>query len=117
KAEPVLRQAQERRPGDFWTNFHLASFLVKESRPSTAIGYYRAALAVRPNTTAVYNNLGLALGDQNDLPGAIAAFKKAIEIDPKYSDAYRNLGVALSAQNDLPGAIAAYKKAIEINPK
>ena len=58
-------------------------------------------------------NLGLALTDSKDLPGAIAAFKKAVELNPKFALAHNQLGLVLQASKDLPGAIAAFKKAIE----
>src|SRR5439155_4839297 len=45
----LLRRAQQRHPADFWINFELAFRLYGE--PATlaeAIGFYRAALALRP---------------------------------------------------------------------
>jgi tetratricopeptide (TPR) repeat protein len=114
--ESWLRRAQLQYPADFWLNFGLANALQK-SEPVEAIGFYRVALAIRPTSSAAYNNLGNALREQKKLPEAIAAYHKAIEVDPKFAGAYYNLGVALSDQKKLPEAIAAYYKAIEIDPK
>jgi tetratricopeptide (TPR) repeat protein/tRNA A-37 threonylcarbamoyl transferase component Bud32 len=117
KQENWLRQAQLLHPADFWINFDLAVVLHQKKEALEAAGFYRVALALRPNTLAVYNNLGIALHDLKDLAGAIDAFKKILDINPKLAPAWNNLGNALSAQQDLPAAIHAYKKALAIDPK
>ncbi|MHB0960015.1 MAG: tetratricopeptide repeat protein [Pirellulaceae bacterium] len=114
--ESWKRQAQAAYPADFWLNYGLASDLL-QTNPEEAVGYYRVALAVRPGSSAAYNNLGNALDSQQKLPEAIAAYRKAIEIDPKHDFAYNNLGLVLAQQKKLPEAIAAYRKAIELNPR
>jgi tetratricopeptide (TPR) repeat protein len=111
-----LRQAQAQHPMDFWLSYHLAVELHK-TRPAEAVGYCRAALAVRPESAAAWNNLGMALHAQKDLPGATAAFHKALKFDPQLVPAWFNLGVTLDAQKDLPGAIAAYQRALKIEPQ
>jgi tetratricopeptide (TPR) repeat protein/tRNA A-37 threonylcarbamoyl transferase component Bud32 len=115
-AERLLRQAQERHPDDFWLNFDLAS-LLRQQKPggaAKAIGYYQAALACRPGTAVVYNNLGVALHEARQLPEAQAAFHQAIALQPDYPLAYNNLGAALAQQHDLPAAVAAFQKAIAL---
>jgi serine/threonine-protein kinase len=82
-AVPLLMAAQGRFPQDFWLNFDLGDALWEAKKPGKAIGYYRAALALRPHTSAVYNNLGLALQDKGRLEEASACFQKAIALDSK----------------------------------
>jgi eukaryotic-like serine/threonine-protein kinase len=114
--EHWLRRARAQNPGDFWLNLLLGNAL-RTANPVEAAGFYRVALAVRPTSSLVYANLGLALINQKQLPEAIAAYRKAIELDSQYSLAYNNLGGAVSYQKRLPEAIAAFRKAIEIDPK
>jgi tetratricopeptide (TPR) repeat protein len=114
--ESWLRRGQFQYPADFWLNFNLANALLK-TQPLEATGFYRVALAVRPASSAAYNNLGIALYAQKKLDEAIAACRKAIEIDPKLAAAYNTLGTALYAQKKVDEAIAAYREAIEIDPK
>jgi tetratricopeptide (TPR) repeat protein/tRNA A-37 threonylcarbamoyl transferase component Bud32 len=116
KREKWLRLAQALHAADFWINFDLGNVLQKMKAPMEAAGFYRVALALRPNTVAVYNNLAGALADKRDLPAAIDAFKKALAIEPKDALAWYGLGVTLAAQKDLPAAIDAYNKALAINP-
>ena len=75
------------------------------------------ALALRPRSVAVLNNLGNALSEQGKLDEAIACYRRAIELDPKFALAHNNLGVALQDQGKLDEAIACYRKAIELDPK
>ena len=62
-AVKLLVQAQVRFPDDLWINHELAYNLVefKPPRFQEAIGYYRAALAIRPGSLAIQCNLGIAL--------------------------------------------------------
>jgi tetratricopeptide (TPR) repeat protein len=115
--EPWLRQAQAAHPRDFWLNFHLTPTLLDNNEPQEAAGFCRVALALRPNTAAVYNNLGLALREQKKLPEALDAYHKALTLDRKVAKTWNNLGVALHDQKDLPGAIDAYREAIACDPK
>jgi serine/threonine protein kinase/tetratricopeptide (TPR) repeat protein len=110
-----LRQAQAQHPTDFWLSYHLAVALHKTG-PEEAAGYCRAALAMRPESTAAWNNLGMALHAHKDLPGATAAYHKALKLDPQNATAWNNLGNTLRAQQDLSGAVAAYQKALKIKP-
>jgi hypothetical protein len=51
-AEGLLRAAQARLPGDFWVDFLLGDVLYEKKRMDEAVGFYRAALAVRPGAVA-----------------------------------------------------------------
>src|SRR5262249_1966704 len=57
----MLKEGQGRHPGDFWLCFTLRNVLRQKGRPREAEGYFRAALAVRPDSAAAHNNLGAAL--------------------------------------------------------
>jgi tetratricopeptide (TPR) repeat protein/tRNA A-37 threonylcarbamoyl transferase component Bud32 len=109
-----LRQAQAIHPADFWLNLSLANALLKV-KPGEAAGYYRAALAVRPQSAAAWNGLGLALHDQKKLAEAVNAHGQALKIDPQYAQAWMNLGNALFAQKQLAAALDAYRRAVQID--
>jgi tetratricopeptide (TPR) repeat protein/tRNA A-37 threonylcarbamoyl transferase component Bud32 len=114
---PLWTAAQGRYPQDFWLNFELGTALQLRKQAGEAVGYYRAALALRPNASAVYNNLGIALEAKGALDRAIACWKKALALDPKHAGAHTNLGAALYVKGDRDGAIACYHKALAIDPK
>jgi serine/threonine protein kinase/Flp pilus assembly protein TadD len=114
----VLRQGQQRYPGDFWINQNLAFILASKVKPpqlEEAIGYYRAALALRPHNPGVHVNFGVALHDKGDVDGAIAAYREAIRLKQDFPPAHNNLGIALKDKGDVDGAIAACREAIRLN--
>jgi serine/threonine protein kinase/Tfp pilus assembly protein PilF len=114
-AEPFLRDAQRRRPDDFWFNFELGNVL-RSTKPGEASGFYRVALGMRPQSSALYNNLGLALHANDQLDEAIRTFRRAIALEAKSAAAHNNLGLALHELGDVEGAIATFRRAIELDP-
>jgi tetratricopeptide (TPR) repeat protein/predicted Ser/Thr protein kinase len=118
EAATFLRQAQLRHPGDFWINYHLAYILfVRFDRAEDALGYFRAALALRPGSAAVQVGLGTVLKEQGDLPGATACFRRAVALGPGYVAAHSNLGTLLQSQGDLTGAVDSFRRAVALAPK
>jgi superkiller protein 3 len=78
---------------------------------------WREVIQRNPKNAIAYNNLGIALANQQKLDAAIAAYRTAIQLDPKYAAVYYNLGIALANQQKLDAAIAAYRTAIQLDPK
>jgi tetratricopeptide (TPR) repeat protein len=118
EAVRVLRRAWWRHPADFWINFQLATSLtqLRPARWDEAVGYFRAALAVRPQNPAVLVNLGAALEAKGDADEAVTALRQALTLDPKFAGAWLNLGRVLGRQGKLDEALAACRKAIELKP-
>src|SRR5262249_36288097 len=105
----MLRQAQQRSPGDFWLSFERAN-AAGASGPQgreEALRYYTAAGAIRPKSAIVQNILGVALHRQGKLAEAVAAYEQAIRLQPYNFEAHNNLGVALHHQGKQPEAVAA----------
>jgi tetratricopeptide (TPR) repeat protein len=115
-AVPLLTEARRRYPSDFWLNFDLGNALALAQKWEAAAGYYRAALAVRPDAVAVYNNLGGALS-KGRLGGAIQEYRTALELDPRNTQVYCNLGNELIKEGQLEQAVTAFRKAMELDPK
>src|SRR5262249_7293224 len=115
----ALRQGQQLYPADFWINESLAHILAFQMEPpqfEEAIGFHRAALALRPESTGVLLNLGEALRRKGRLDEAIACYRKAIHLKKDFSDAHWDLALALDSQGALDDAIAEYKETIRISP-
>ncbi len=117
ESKPLLLAAQRRIPSDFWLNLSLGTELHNVGQWDEAIGYYRAALAVRPAASVVYTNLGLALYRNDRVDEAIAEYRKAIELDPTNGKAHDFLGNAQAKKGRVDEAIAEHRKAIELDPK
>jgi tetratricopeptide (TPR) repeat protein/tRNA A-37 threonylcarbamoyl transferase component Bud32 len=114
-ATKFLKRVQREHPGDFWANFRLGNAVVKQD-PKDAVGFYRAALAVRPGAVIVCNNLAFALKATGQFDEAIDCYERAIQIDARYAPAHSNLGVALNAKGKPDKAIDCFRRAIEIDP-
>jgi serine/threonine protein kinase/tetratricopeptide (TPR) repeat protein len=114
RRESWLRRGQAEHPADFWLNAYLATALWK-TNPGEALGFARAELAVRPDSSMAHNDLGRILVENNRLPEALACFHKSLELNPKYALPQSSIGVVLERQENWPGAIAAYRKATDID--
>jgi serine/threonine protein kinase/Tfp pilus assembly protein PilF len=118
-AERLLKAALARDPGDFWLN-HDMGMVIQEQGPARAeeaVGYLRAALALRSDSPAVYLHMGLALEDKGDLDGAIDCCRAALDIDPKDADAHNNLCLLLVSKGRLDEAVSCCQRAIASDPK
>jgi Flp pilus assembly protein TadD len=89
-----LQRVQQEYPADFWANFALGNALMSHGA-GEAIGYYQAALAVRPQAVAVHNNLGLALRSLGRPRQAIDLLGRALHISPGDPILHNNIGIAL----------------------
>jgi tetratricopeptide (TPR) repeat protein len=81
-AEPMLRAAQRLRPRLSWLNWELGNVLLEANRPAEAVGFFRAALVMRQDSSAVHDRLALALFRQGLVEDALEAYRRAIELDP-----------------------------------
>ncbi len=117
-AVETLRKAQQRHPGDLGINTLLASVLSSTDSPDEdAIGFYRAALAIRPRNPVLHNGLGNVLDERGKPDEAAAEYRCAIDLDPKYVPAHDNLGLVLAKQGKLDEATAEYRRAIDLDPE
>ena len=116
KALVLLRQAQQRHPGDFWINYLLGQYCSQE-RPQEAIGYFRVAVAIRPANDRVHRMLASVLLDTGDKEGAIAAERESIARHPNDKRA-KELANALTPKRGMEDVRAAWEgRLLKPNPK
>ncbi|MHB8953710.1 MAG: tetratricopeptide repeat protein [Pirellulaceae bacterium] len=119
EAEVFLRQAQLLHPADFWINYQLGHVLIFYPRPNAsaeAIGYFRAAVAIRPGSAEAHSILGLALHFHEDHPTATACFRRAIALNPKAPTFHGLLGLSLTGEGKQDEAVSILRKAVELRP-
>jgi serine/threonine-protein kinase len=114
EAQEFMREAQQRHPGDFWINYLLGCFW-REDFPQEAVGYFRAAVAIRPTSPGAYAMLGRALRGAGETEGAIAAFRQSVALNPSYVVA-KDMVWALAPRGELEEARAAWEKFLERDP-
>ena len=114
-ATALLRRVQSANPSDFWANFNLAACL--DTRDSAAaIGFYRAAHALRPDSSAAAVNMGLALMRCGMLDEAERCWLGAIAVDPQCAPAYLNLAITSLGDDRVEEGESLSQKAVDTRP-
>lgn len=85
-------------------------------RFSEAVAAFRQAVAAQPDSIPAHFNLGAALSQTGDLPGAVAQFEEVLRLDPNHPDAHYNLGLLLVHSNQGEQAIKHLQIAVADNP-
>lgn len=111
------QKASESDPEKFNYQFfqNLAINFGQAGNIDASIGCYQQAIALKPDYTLAYLNLGTLLQRQNRLEDAIAIYQKSLEIQPD-SLVYQALGNALKQQGNIDSAINYWQKALELQP-
>ena len=112
-ALPFLRTVQQAHPGDFFANFWVAH--AEDS--AHAVGYYRVAQALRPDTVVADINLGSALRNQGWTEEALHFFQRTVNVDPQGPTAHAKLAEALREMGRTDEAIDHYFKANRLGAK
>jgi eukaryotic-like serine/threonine-protein kinase len=94
-AIPFLIKVQQAHPDDLWANLELGNAMKDSDRNPEAIRYYQAAVAIRPHTADVRNNLGLCLLNMDRDNDAINEFRQALEDDPTATQSQACLVITL----------------------
>ena len=116
----VLRRGYLKYPGDFWINTGL-NWSLRHQGPEyqeEAIGFGRAALALRPTVGWSWMRAGEVYQyHYKRLDEANACYMKAIELDPDNAWIHNNVAWGLYGQRKLDKAADYYRMAIKLDPK
>jgi Tfp pilus assembly protein PilF len=85
--------------------------LMHHKRFSAAINAYKQA----PESSVVWNKIGVAYQMMLNLPQAIRSYQQALKLDPKNGRALNNLGTAYDAMREPGKAERMYREAIRVN--
>jgi tetratricopeptide (TPR) repeat protein len=83
----------------------------------SAIRGIEEAIAIAPNASGAYSNLGQLQQRKGDTPAAEKAFRQAVEIDPKSAGAHLALATFLFNVGREAEAEASFREAHAIDPK
>ncbi|MEH2005132.1 glycosyltransferase [Nostoc sp.] len=99
------------------TPFRQAGYIQK------ALDYYQQAIALKPDLSEVYYNLGSILQEQKQLEAAMPAAvnyacdHQALKVNPQNWEIYNRLGQVYQAQNQIVEAISVYRQGLSLlNP-
>ena len=85
-------------------------------RFSEAADQFRKAVAAQPDSLPAHFNLGAALTQTGDLPGAIKEFEEVLHLDPNHPNTHYNLGLLLAQLNRHEEAIQHLQSAVADTP-
>ena len=114
-AIPFLRQVQKQHPNDFWAN-HELGFALNESQPADAVRFYQAALAIRPETPGLLNNLAGVLARMGLMEEAAYYFQKAVRLDPNKALYRASYGLCLMNLNRDREANEQFQQGLTLQP-
>jgi predicted O-linked N-acetylglucosamine transferase (SPINDLY family) len=114
-AESSFRRALqlENRP-QFHANLGL--LYKKQNRLPEAITAFRQSLALRPDDTEVWCELGDVLQDTGDYAAAATVYENALKLDPHLARAWCSLGCAEIERQEFVDARAAFEEAVDLQP-
>ena len=113
----LLQAAQQQHPGDFWLNYELGKSLDAKGEKLEALGYARAALAIRPDSQGTQMAVSNALRNSGQVEASNRMFKKILNNPKMTSNDFSSLGRGLELRRDVDRSIFCYQKAIELDPK
>ncbi|MCH8898164.1 MAG: tetratricopeptide repeat protein [Chloroflexi bacterium] len=122
-AEEALRRYRETTrmaPYSWKLQNQLAKTYISSGKPEAGLEVIAQSLGITgdtKNSSEAFLLTGLAYGQLNQLPAALAAYDEAIRLDPGYVLAYNNRGIVYGRQGEYQLAIADYDQAISIDPE
>ena len=111
-----LKEVQQEYPADFWVNCRLAFVLVADRKSAEAVGFYQAALTIRPDSPMVHNNLGRVLGDTERHKEALVHFRRAATLDPTADLFQVNFARGLGRLGQHEKAVEQLEAALQMHP-
>jgi Flp pilus assembly protein TadD len=94
---------------------HAAQIHMTQNQESEAEEILNTVLTLRPDTTNVYNSLGIIYRRQGRFEEAVKAYEKAMLVHPDDENIYFNLARAYMDLNDYEAATKSLKRAIKLN--
>jgi tetratricopeptide (TPR) repeat protein len=115
-SETLFRHAVDVTGANYRAEVNLGGALCDEGRVDEAMGHFKEAVRLRPDSAEAHLDLGAALYSARHRGEAIAEFREAIRLKPGYADAHYNLGIALEDGGALGEAIQEYRRAAGLWP-
>lgn len=110
----LLQKANSRVSRDKILNFRGVAY-AKQKSFSLAMADFQEAIGIAPMTGSYHQNLGNALEDLGNLPGALDSYTKALQLDPNLEISYFRRGFLYGKSQNPALAMQDLDKAIALN--
>jgi tetratricopeptide (TPR) repeat protein len=116
QARNAYERILARHPRHFQA-LHLSGVIASQTGDAQlAVRMIWRSIEINPGNGAAYCDLGSALKQLNQLPGALASYDRAIALDGALADAYSNRGTVLCELHRFEEALASLDRALELRP-
>lgn len=115
-AQKKYQQALVYNTQDTSAMYHLAQVSVQKKDYPKALEYLNDALAIDPNSPAIYNLMGRIYRVQGNEAAAVNSFKKSLSVKPEFTLSYLDLANVYTKRGDRELAIAQLRTAVSIDP-
>jgi tetratricopeptide (TPR) repeat protein len=113
-----LKSRLKESPDDVDILWRLADVYFEAKQFAESSEYYKKVLAIRPNETDVYNDLGLAQHYMGNPSEALHYLDEGIKKNPYHQRIWLTKGFIMAyGMGDLEGAKTAWEKANALNPE
>jgi len=113
-----LKSRLKENPNDVDILWRLADVYFESKQFPEASEYYKKVLAIRPNETDVYNDLGLSQHYMGNSTEALRYLDEGIKNNPYHQRIWLTKGFIMAyGMGDLEGAKTAWEKANALNPE
>ena len=114
-----LQKSKQQDPDNYLVYHYLATLYQQLDEEDKADEYFRLAIELNPENSAVQNNYGVFLCDKGQYKQAQRHFAKALS-DPVYTtkdQTHENLGLCAQLGGDIRTAEKHLRTALKLNPK
>jgi serine/threonine-protein kinase len=112
----LLGESCRRQPRNFWVHREMGFMLFGMGRDRDGAGYFRAALALRPDNAAGHEGLALCMASLGQCTEAISAYRRAVECAPDSGATRAKLVLALAKAGYWIEAEAECRSALKADP-
>ena len=116
EAEEVFRRLLTIQPGSLNGLMQLSLAILCQQRWSDAVVPLRQIISLKPDFTQAHYNLGYALAQLGDSPGAIRSYRDALRSSPGDMAAHLALAEELFLSGQREDAFTQLNRAAELNP-
>jgi Flp pilus assembly protein TadD len=114
--ETISRHALAVTQDNYIAHELLGAYFASKERLVDAAGEFQKTIALKPNYSFAYYNLGVVLSRSNHGEAAIRALREAIRLKPDFADAHSSLGFALFNHGEMSAAMVEYRAAVHLQP-
>ena len=115
KALAIYSEANIKAPKNPETLFKMGYVLAQQERDDEALEYYKEALSLNPNDTAIHQALASLYRKMGEYASAQMHLNKSLEIDDKNPITYYNYGNLLVDMKDKEAAKEMYENALRLD--